>query len=394
MKSKAVILVLFAAVAVGILFWKRSAQPDKKNSAEATAVASPAKPAVEIPFAYSTEKKEWVEAAIAEFSLAHPEIKITPIGKGSIEASDAILDGSLKPVIWSPADSLVLKLFDSDWRTKFGKAPFAEGDDAPQAALLSPLVFIAWEDRAKVLEVVGNGAITWKSLHKAVSSNKGWPAVKGKADWGFVKLGHTNPTRSNSGMQTLVLAALEFHGKTKGSDLKVEHVLKPDFQKFLQELESGETRFENSTGTFMTDMVRFGPSKYDVAVVYENLAISQIANAQGRWGNLRVYYPKLTLWNDHPIAILRAAWVTDEQAKAARQFVAFLHSRPVQERALQFGFRPAENSVPLKTADPQNPFTRLAEFGIRAEVPPVADLPEAAVIRNLISLWTRQRQAR
>jgi hypothetical protein len=163
--------------------------------------------------------------------------------------------------------------------------------------------------------------------HHAVASNQGWPAVKGKADWGFVKLGHTDPTRSNSGLQALVLVALEFFGLRTGSELKVEYLLKPEFQKFLKELESGVTRFESSTGTFMTDMVRFGPSKYDLAVVYESSAISQISNAQGRWGNLRIYYPKLTLWSDNPAAVLRAPWVTDEQRAAGKKLIEFLHSR-------------------------------------------------------------------
>lgn len=401
MKSKLLILVLFAAAVAGILFFGRQRAQTATNasvSAEPGAAApAPVPPApretVTLPFVYSTEKKEWLDAAIAEFSGAHPEIKIEAVGKGSLEASDAILDGSLKPVLWSPADSLVLQLFASDWLTKNGAAAFGEGDDAPDPLLLSPLVFVAWEDRARALESFGGGTITWKTIHKAVATNQGWPAVKGKADWGFVKLGHTDPTRSNSGLQALVLIALEFYGKNNGTELHVEDVLKPEFQKFLRELEGGVTRFENSTGTFMTDMVRFGPSKYDLAIVYESSAISQLANAQGRWGNLRVYYPKLTLWSDHPLGILRAPWVTDAQRAAARLFATFLRSRPVQERALRFGFRPAETSVPLKTNDAQNPFTRLAEFGVKTDVPSVAAPPDAAVIRNLTALWTRQRQA-
>ena len=400
MKSKLLILVLFVAAALAIfLFNRRGANPGAAPLASAEPAVSASAPATapreitELPFVYSTETKDWVDAAVAEFSTAHPEIKVMPIGKGSLEASDAILDGSLKPVLWSPADSLVLKLFAGDWLTKNGQAAFGEGDDAPEPLLLSPLVFVAWEDRARALETFGGGTITWKTIHHAVSSNQGWPTVKGKADWGFVKLGHTDPTRSNSGMQALVLIALEYFGRNTGTELHVEDVLKPDFQKFLRELESGVTRFENSTGTFMTDMVRFGPSKYDMAVVYESSAISQLANAQGRWGNLRIYYPKLTLWSDHPLGILHAPWVTDAQRAAAGQFAAFLHSRPVQERALRFGFRPAETSVPLKTADAQNPFTRLAEFGVQASVPSVADPPDAAVIRNLLALWTRIHQA-
>jgi hypothetical protein len=394
MKSKLLILVLFSAAALTLLFFNRK-RPDTvaaPSAAPEPVASTPPRALVELPFVYSTEKKEWLEAAVAEFSAAHPEIKVELTGKGSLEASDGILDGSLKPVLWSPADSLVLKLFAADWLTKNGQTAFGDGDDSPEPMLLSPLVFVAWEDRAKALESFGGGTINWKTIHKAVASNQGWPAVKGKPEWGFVKLGHTDPTRSNSGLQTLVLIALEYFGRSTGGELHVEDVLKPDFQKFLRELEAGVTRFESSTGIFMTDMVRFGPSKYDIAVVYESSAISQLSNAQGRWGNLRVYYPRLTLWSDHPLALLNAPWVSDAQRSAARQLSAFLHSRPIQERALRFGFRPAETSVPLKTNDPQNPFTRLAEFGVEASVPSVAEPPDPSVIRNLLALWTRIHQ--
>ncbi len=125
-------------------------------------------------------------------------------------------------------------------------------------------------------------------------------------------------------------------------------------------------KFEVSTGQFMTDMIRFGPSKYDIAVVYENLAISQIENAQGRWGNLKIYYPTTTLWSDHPIAVVNADWVTPAQKAAAKVWIDYLKSRPMQELALSFGFRPADPTVPIKTADAKNPFTRLSRAGRQA----------------------------
>ena len=39
------------------------------------------------------------------------------------------------------------------------------------------------------------------------------------------------------------------------------------------------------------------------------------------------------------------------------------------------------------------PFTRLAEFGVQTAVPSVAEPPNAAVIRNLLSLWLRIHHA-
>jgi len=264
---------------------------------------------------------------------------------------------------------------------------FAKGDEAPQPLVITPLVFAIWEDPANVLLKAAGGHVSWKAIHKAVSSNRGWPAIGGKSDWGFVKLGHTDPTKSNSGMQALLLMTLEFHGKTSG--LTVADLLKPDYQAFVASVEKGVPKFEASTGAFMTDMIRFGPSKYDIAVVYENLVISQIENAQGRWGNLRIYYPDTTLWSDHPIALLSGDWVIDAEKRAARAFIAFLRSRPMQERALAYGFRPADPSVPIRTADAQNPCTRLAQYGVKVDIPPVATPPDGPVIRNMLTMWSR-----
>src|SRR6185503_1071230 len=125
-------------------------------------------------------------------------------------------DGKRKPILWSPADSCVLAMLQSDWRLKHGADPFVGGDAQPAPLVLTPLVFVVWEDRSDTLLKQGRGHVTWKAIHAAVRSNRGWPAIGGKPEWGFVKLGHTDPTLSNSGMQSLVLMSLEFYGKQGG----------------------------------------------------------------------------------------------------------------------------------------------------------------------------------
>ena len=202
-----------------------------------------------------------------------------------------------------------------------------------------------------------------------------------------MKLGHTDPTRSNSGLQSLLLMTFEYYGKTTG--LTVGDLLDPKYQAFVAETEKGVPKFETSTGTFMTDMVRFGPSKYDIAAVYESLAISQLENAQGRWGNLKVYYPAVTLWSDSPVALLKGEWVTPEQTNAARSFVTFLKSKAIQSRALDYGFRPADPSVPIRTPDSKNPFNRLGAYGLTLDLPPAGTVPDGAIIRNLLTMWSR-----
>ncbi|WP_224364067.1 substrate-binding domain-containing protein [Hyalangium versicolor] len=395
MNPRVLIIIGFLAAVGGVFYLSRQRNDGGDAGSGGQGSTAPSKPATpkdvtEITFLYSTEKKDWVESAAASFQTENPSIKVNLVGRGSLDAAQSILDGREKPTVWSPADSAVLRMLESDWATEPSRGPlFAkDGDDAPQPLVITPLVFVVWEDRANVLLKAGEGkAVSWKTIHKAVASDQGWPAIGGKADWGFVKLGHTDPTRSNSGLQAMLLATFEYYNKRSG--LTVGDLLDPKYQDWIKQLEKGVTKFETSTGTFMTDMVRFGPSKYDISVVYENLAISQIANAQGRWGNLKVYYPPLTLWSDHPAAVLQASWVTPQQKEAARQWLAYLRSRPVQEKALAFGFRPADPTVPIKTADASNPFTRLAEHGIQVDVPPVAEVPEGPVVRNLLTMWSR-----
>jgi Bacterial extracellular solute-binding protein len=391
MKVKLAIVAVFLAAVVLILV-RTVLQPKTDTGVAPSADPVPVRPdpaaaPIEISMLYSTEKKEWIEAAALTFKRDHPEIKLTLKGEGSISAEEAIVDDKEKPTIFSPADTVALNLAASDWKTKGRGDLFAtQGDDAPESLVITPIVWIVWEDRAEVLLKASKGQITWKTLHKAIASNQGWPAIGGKAAWGFVKLGQTDPTQSNSGLSALYLMTLEFYGKPS---VEVGDLLKSDYQAWIKEIEKGVSKFESSTGTFMTDMVRFGPSKYDVAVVYENLAISQIENAQGRWGNLKVYYPQTTLWSDHPAAILSGDWVTDAQRQAARTWLGYLRSRPVQERALALGFRPGDPSIPVKSADAQNPWSRLAQYGLQIDIPPVAKTPDGAVARNLMTMWTR-----
>lgn len=385
MKARALIVVFFLLAVAVILYFTLQPQPASRTE-------QPAAAKVSISMLYSTEKEDWIKEAAESFRAAHPEIGLKLEGMGSLEAAQAILDGTQKPTLFSPADSLVLNMLADDWQTRHHGTLIARGDDAPQPLVITPLVLVIWEDRASALQMAGDGSLgwgSWTTLHQAVTSNQGWPAVGGPPEWGFVKFGHTDPTKSNSGLQTLLLMSLEYFGHGSTVSLKTADILDADYQQWIKEIEGGVARFESSTGTFMTDMIRFGPSKYDIAAVYESLAISQLENAQGRWGALRVVYPELTIWSDHPLALLEGDWVSEEQRAAARTWMAHLHSRDVQQSALQFGFRPGDPSVPVLTADASNPFARLAVHGIRVDIPAAVTPPDGPVIRNLMTMWTR-----
>ena len=223
-------------------------------------------------------------------------------------------------------------------------------------------------------------------LHQGEQDPKGWGA-KGHPEWGPFKLGHTQPEFSNSGLLSVLAEAYAGAKKTRG--LAAADLANKGTRDFVSGVERTIVHYGKSTGLFAEKMIERGPTYLSAAVLYENLVISQIENAQGRWGNLRVYYPETTLWSDHPVALLQGEWVSDAQKAAARSFIAFLKSRPIQERALAYGFRSADPSVPIRTADDQNPYARLEPYGVKVEVPPVATPPDGPVIRNMLTMWSR-----
>lgn len=376
-----------AGAGTAMQMWRRShsvATPPLERAPVLQPAPSPKPESIQV--VYSTEKAAWLHAATADFAKQYPDILVELVGKGSMEAARGILDQQLKATVWSPADSVALDMLGSDWRTQHGTQLFADDEDSKQPLVLTPLAFMVWEDRAHALAKAGGGSVTWKTLRHGMTSAQGWPAIGGDRRWGTVTLGHTDPTQSNSGLQSLYSMWIERTGKLR---LRVQDVLDPKNQDFIRGIEKGMDRFEARTGTLATDMVRFGSSKYDLVVVYESSAIAELAHAEGRWGKLKVCYPATTVWSDNPAVVLAAPWVTEAQARAARTYLDYLRSTPAQLRALEHGFRPADTAVKLRTADAKNPFAQYADHGISVDLPPAADMPDIAVARALMATWTR-----
>jgi ABC-type Fe3+ transport system substrate-binding protein len=185
----------------------------------------------------------------------------------------------------------------------------------------------------------------------------------------------------------ILLMTYDYFGKTDG--LTSNDILaNADYQKWLLELEGSISQFGESTGTYMKDMVAYGPSTYDLIAVYESTAIEQAENAKGRYGELRIYYPPTTVMSDHPFCVLNADWVTTDKAQAAKVFMDYLSSREAQELALQkYGFRPVDSSVTLE--QPNSPFTRYAANGLSVPLPPQVKVPSGDTLNTLLDFWSR-----
>lgn len=342
---------------------------------------------VELGIAYGTEKQRWLEWAVQEFAKTRDgkRIKINLIPMGSVEGAHALLNGDKRINVWSPASALYKDIFVQEWQVKYSQNPILR--EEPLA--LSPMVFVFWDERYQAF-VQKYKAVSFATLAQALAEKGGWDAIAHKPEWGLFKFGHTHPNESNSGLMSIVLAAYSYDKKTK--DLELKDIVDVGFQNWLQNFERSVSGLSNSTGNMMREMVLKGPSSYDALLVYENVAIDYLKNAEGRWGQIRVSYPEYNAWNDNPYYIIDAPWSTREQKKAAEAFLSFLSSEPIQRESLVHGFRPANPSVPVKFAE--SPFVRYATYGVQVDLAKICEPPRAEVVNNLLQSWQRSQASR
>ncbi len=365
-----------AVVAIIALAWGC-----KKTSEEAPAKPPPPdKPvaaAVELSILYGSEKKTWLEEQITAFNAANPTIHITGKPAGSGEAMSSILDGSEKPAIFSPASGAYITLLNQRWQTRDNHTkPLAP---AGEPLVLSPIVIAMWKPMAEALGWPAK-PIGWADILKVGADPKGW-STYGRPEWGELKLGHTQPEYSNSGLLSVLAIAYAGAKTTRGltaADL-------PKVEKYMAQVEDSIVHYGKSTGFFSDKMVERGTSYLSAAVLYENLVIESYAKSPPL-PLVAIYPVEGTFWSDHPYSVLDAEWVTPAQRGAAAKFLAFLKAKPQQERALALGFRPVDPSI--KIGAPVD-----AAHGVDAQQPQtLLEVPDGATLDALLVSWRKTKK--
>ena len=352
---------------------------------------------IKVPFTYSTEKIAWLQQATDAFNQRGVKyngkrivVQLDP--RGSVDALQKILAGALHPVAWSPASTLELNQLTTSWNDAHAGVPIlnAQDDLAPRSLVSSPLVLLAWQERAAPLQQQFGG-LDWQSLHRALTAKHGWADIAGaNSAWGLVKFGQTRPDLSNSGLLTVVLLAISVAGPNH--PLTVADARTPAFVQFMRDVEDAVTQFGASSGTFLDCAVNYGPASYDVIATYEQLALGKLmSGAPGR--TLALFYPNPTLVCDHPFALLQGA--SSEQTAAAKLFRDDLLSTEQQRLALAHGFRPADPAVHLTDSGvPGNPFAKSLP-GVQLKLrSTIAAAPDGDVVNALIDEWRQFYQDR
>lgn len=288
---------------------------------------------ISFTFLYTSEKDGWIKDITPNFKQwffdrFNITVNVDLIVTGSHDSVNLILQESSQPTAWSPASSVWIPYLNQKW-VALEKGQEIAQDSTP--LVLSPVVIAGW---ASFFE--NNNVTGFADLYRL--ANEG-------IDY---KYGHPDPLLSNGGVMAETLEFAEALGK-KPEDFTLDDFKNQDALEFVKTIESKAVNYGKSTGFFGKWASENGPTAIDCFTVYESVVISNAEIATQKWGDkLVAIYPKDgTLPSDHPYVILNAPWVSVYQKFAASQYLIYLLQESNQDKAQEYGFRPANPSVPL-----------------------------------------------
>jgi Ca-activated chloride channel family protein len=341
---------------------------------------------------YSSEKSTWMSEASVLFadyweekmaldpSLKPISIDMQPYGSGDMLI--ALLNGEIKPTIWSPASNIWVPILNAKW------SQFSETGEfiAPNYTriIYSPVVIATWENF-----LIEHNFTSFHELHDLIENN---PTL--------VHLAHTDPRESNSGFMATVMMVSAYSNPDPTNittNITLNDLGNPDIQQWMREIESAAILYGKSTGFLGQYMRDGGPDDLQVTILYENVVQDYTLEAEAKFGQkiVAIYPDEGVLFSDHPFCVLEADWVSEEQKMVAYEFLNFLSQKELVIKAISTGFRPFNDSLLL---DPDVQTVYNASFnadhgvtndpGIFTELIPPSD---GNVISRIPDLWLLTR---
>ena len=217
-----------------------------------------------------------------------------------------------------------------------GQKYIPEITDSPLIAN-SPMVFMAQADVAKALRKTDDPfkALVTAKTHREIDPIGPPTAIH------FVQ---SAPTRSNSGLQTLVAQFAAVSGK-RPEELTVQDV--KQFQPQVQQIQAKVTRYGVSTNTLAKAMVQNGPFWASIGSVYESSVIAANSSLQPGQPRYEAVYPKATFSSNMRMILPTAPWVNPDEKAAAEKVLTYLQSDGAQAIATSLGLRPGKAGVAL-----------------------------------------------
>jgi Ca-activated chloride channel homolog len=331
-----------------------------------------------VSLAFSPEKETWLTERFAAFNGQQIQVNgKTVVVEGKVvssgQARTDIKTGALQTVVWSPSASTWLEVL----KQESGNQNIAEPNAQP--LVLTPVVISMWKPMAEALGWPDK-PVGWRDLLALINDPDGWGKY-GHSEWGRFSWGHTDPEISTSALST-VLAEL-YAATNKTSGLTAEDVRAEASQKFLRDLAQGIKHYGYNTLVFSENMQKYGLT-YISAFPMEEITLIDF-NKKGPVTPLVAIYPaEGTFTHDNPFIVMSSA--SADQKAAAAKLYEFLQSEESQQKAMAFGFRPANINVALG-----DPLTM--QYGVDPRQPRQSlDLPSADVIVAAKDAWANNRK--
>lgn len=284
----------------------------------------------------SETKKSWLQDQIARFNEQNAgkyQVKANYIE--TRDAMHSVLDGKIKPVLWSPSSTIWTTRLVQVWKQKTGQTLVDTNDSgASRIFLRSPLVWMTTRDKAAFLRPILSSANAWSTLRRLNIGQM-------RAPYGRFKWSHSDPLLSNSGFLTMGMILADYADRTGQSDNLDAVARSKAFASYLTELERNLVRDKDSEGSSsLTKAFVQNPGRYDLITTYESLAIGAARDNP----NLVVIYPNPTAVSEHAVSVIDAAWVSPDQKAGARAFLQFLGSETSLQAGMANHMRPSASS--------------------------------------------------
>ncbi len=333
--------------------WFLAGEIDKKDvppSADNTAANTPVLPAdtLDLSIASSSTKQAWMEQVATNFMASNAmtqsgkkiAVRVRSVSSGG--STRSLLEGSLKPVVWSPGSRSWVAQWQESLRQQ-NQAKLMTKDCQP--SIYTPLGIAMWRPMAEALGWPDQ-PVGWKTIVKLTSDPNGWERYK-HPEWGKFRLGHAHPQYGNSGLLTVTSF---IYGLSNKKVLSPQEVYAQPIKTALSQLAKNTSKYGVVTEDLVQLMVKEGPRYLHAIATYEAEAVNMnIKYADElRFPVAFIFPSEGAFWGDHPYCILdKADWVSDEQAEAAHLFYEFLSHAEQQKLAINNRLRPLNTQIPL-----------------------------------------------
>lgn len=327
-----------------------------------------------LTLAYSPEKGQMLQILVDQFNRQNlrtadgqaMQVKLVEMNPEDM-VSAALEDPTFQAL--TPDSMLWLDQLDRQWalrqQVEAGQiAPRRVGEATRYA--VSPIVIAAWETVARDLgwpQPVG-----WNTIQKRAADDASFK-------WNHASTGHA------SGLLATLAEFYAGAGKTRG--LTADDATAQTTLDYVRNIERTVKYYGEGELTVIERAQKEGRSFLDAFVVQEQLVVR--FNRDQRGEKLVALYPtEGTLWADHPLALLELPSLSANQRRTYQALREFLLNADSQKLVLSYGYRPADLSIALDSAD--SPLT--AANGVDPKQPQTTlQMPPAAVVEVVQNVW-------